>query len=181
MAECSPGDPAWLQPGTLDLCALLLASHQRSFGRPLIPGRGLRLLAQELFTSEQMVLAHGCGSDPCLTYANRAALWLWGRPWAVMVGMPSRLTAAPQERVARAQALDRARADIALRGYSGIRIDRQGRRFRIRNARLWCLRDAGGHDRGQAACFSDWCWIDPPPESGAGRFPSLRGTGNRTW
>jgi len=47
----------------------------------------------------------------------------------------------------------------AIRGYCGIRIDSQGRRFHLRNARLWTLRDANGQPCGQAAAFSDWWWV----------------------
>jgi hypothetical protein len=52
-----------------------------------------------------------------------------------------------------------ARAQDGLRGYSGIRIDSRGRRFQIRNARLWTLRDASGQLCGQAAAFDDWWWL----------------------
>jgi hypothetical protein len=105
------------------------------------------------------VLAHDGGADPRLIYANAAALQLWGRCWREMIGLPSRLTAEPEERQARAQALARARRREALAGYGGIRVDREGRRFRIDNARLWTLRDDQGQDRGQAASFAAWWWL----------------------
>jgi hypothetical protein len=41
----------------------------------------------------------------------------------------------------------------AIADYSGIRIDSQGRRFRISNARVWSL------PGGQAAAFSAWHWL----------------------
>ncbi len=159
--------PPWLSPPALALAQALLSSHQQSFGRALIPGLAAdaspRLLAQELFAAEAVLLAHD-GADPGgepgprLIYANRAALRLWRRPWAEMVGMPSRLTAEPAERASRSRALVAAQAQHCLSGYRGIRIDSRGRRFQIEAARLWSLRDSTGQPCGQAARFSRW-WL----------------------
>lgn len=111
-----------------------------------------------------MVLAHdGAPLDqdegPRLIYANRAALRLWRRDWAAMVGLPSSLTAEPAERASRQQALACAQQQQAIANYSGIRIDSQGRRFAITGARIWTLRDAHGQPCGQAAAFGDWHWL----------------------
>jgi hypothetical protein len=76
-----------------------------------------------------------------------------------MVGMPSKLTAEPAERASRQNALAAAQQHSAISGYSGIRIDRLGRRFQIRGACLWTLRNPTGEPCGQAACFSDWWWL----------------------
>ena len=62
------------------------------------------------------------------------------RPWAEMVGMPSRLTAEPAERASRSRALVAAQAQHCLSGYRGIRIDSTGQPY------------------GQAARFSRW-WL----------------------
>ena len=105
------------------------------------------------------MLAHGNSADPVLVYANAAALQLWGRPWADMVGMPSRLTAPDEVRSERRQALQVAQRQEAIRRYGGVRIDRAGRRFMIRNARIWTLWDEEQRSCGQAACFSDWWWL----------------------
>jgi hypothetical protein len=151
----------WLTPEAQELAITLCTSHQRAFGRPLIAAAGTtpaRLLAQELFAAATVVLAHD-GADPTgdpgprLIYANRAALQLWRRPWAELVGMPSRLTAEPTERAGRAQALARVQEHHAICDYAGVRIDSQGRRFQIRGARVW------SHPRGQAAAFSSWHWL----------------------
>jgi hypothetical protein len=149
--------------------AALERGHRRAFGRPLLPGDPggpARLRAQELFAAEEVVLAHDGAADPLLIYANRAALRLWRRRWTEMIGLPSRLTAEPAERRARAEALDQARVTGGVRGYGGIRIDSQGRRFRIEGARIWSPIDAEGRCCGQAAAFGAWWWLEPP-----GRLP----------
>ena len=156
-------DPPWLSATSQAWVAQLLRSHQEAFGGPLWagtgPGRDPRQAAQELFAAATVVLAHDGGPDPRLIYANRAALRLWRRPWAAMVGLPSRLTAEPGERAGRARMLADARQQHALSGYTGIRIDSHGRRFQIRGARLWTLWNAVGEPCGQAASFSDWHWL----------------------
>jgi hypothetical protein len=156
-------EPPWLQPPVLDRVVWILEGHQRAFGQPLLAGLaadlGPRQRAQELFTAPRVVLAHDGGDDPRLIYANRAALALWRRRWDGMVGLPSRLTAAPEQRADRALALARALDQEALRGYTGIRVDRQGRPFRIEATRLWTLRDSLGMARGQAASFASWWWL----------------------
>jgi hypothetical protein len=140
----------------------ILASHQRAFGRPLLAGTGpprdRRQAAQELFTAATVVLAHDGAADPRFVYANAAALRLWRRPWGEMVGLPSRLSAAPTERHERSAALARARQE-AIANYSGIRVDSHGRRFRLEGARLFSLDDGADRTDGQAACFSRWHWL----------------------
>jgi hypothetical protein len=149
----------------------LVDSHVRALGKPLIAtpagrhrDRNLRLLAQELFATGTVVLAHDGapldqGEGPRLIYANRAALRLWRRDWAAMVGLPSSRTAEPEQRASRQQALASAQLQQAITNYSGIRIDSAGRRFAIAAARIWTLRDTGGQPCGQAAAFSSWWWL----------------------
>lgn len=145
------------------LVSILLLSHRRAFDCPLLasdrPGTSRRLTAQELFNSSMAVLAHNNAGDPALTYANATALRLWKRPWSEMVGMPSRLTAAQSERKERAASLKLALVRDAINTYSGIRVDRCGRQFMIRNARIWTLWDEGGRRCGQAAAFNSWWWL----------------------
>ena len=154
---------AWLTAQKLGLAAALLRSHQRAFGRPLLACTGraasLRLRCQELFACGFPVLAHGTGVDPCLSYANAAALQTWETHWAELIGMPSRLTAPEREQQERRQALGQARNAEAISGYRGIRISRKGRRFMINNARIWTLWDQEERVIGQAACFRDWWWL----------------------
>ena len=157
-------EAAWLSSDKQELAVLLLQSHQRAFGRPLIaaaqPGRSRRLLCQELFACGFPVLAHGTGNDPKLIYANAAALRLWETRWDELIGMPSRLTAPDSERAERSSALGQAQRLDAVQNYRGLRISRQGRRFMINNAKIWTLWNAEERLCGQAACFSDW-WREP--------------------
>jgi PAS domain-containing protein len=156
-------EPPWLQESALHVVGWIVGGHQAAFGVPLLAGvepwRPARLVAQEVFAADRVVLAHDGAADPRLIYANAAALRLWGRPWREMIGLPSRLTAEPAERQEREEALAVARRQEALAGYGGIRVAKDGRRFRLKDAKLWTLRDGEGQDRGQAACFGHWWWL----------------------
>lgn len=162
MSEPPEGEPPWLRPAALAWVEGILTSHQRAFGRPLLAGTGPirdpRQAAQELFAATTVVLAHDGGADPRFVYANGAALRLWRRPWREMVGLPSRLSAAPAQRGERSAALARAQRE-AIADYSGLRVDSRGRPFRLEGARLWTLLDTRGHPRGQAAAFARWWWL----------------------
>ena len=153
----------WLENQKLLLAELLLASHLEAFSQALVaetPGEQSRLCrCLKLFRCGFPVLAHGTGDDPRLTYANAAALQLWETNWDTLIGLPSRCTAPEEEQKERRSALGQAKRLEAMTGYRGIRVSRKGRRFMIRNARIWTLQDGEGQICGQAASFSDWHWI----------------------
>ena len=113
----------WLAGTAITTVQQILQSHRQAFGRELIappPADASPLLAaQELFAATPAVLAHDgapldIGEGPRLIYANRTALSLWRRRWSAMVGMPSRLTAEPQERTSRQQALAGGEVEVAF-------------------------------------------------------------------
>ncbi|WP_115070809.1 MEKHLA domain-containing protein [Synechococcus sp. UW179B] len=153
----------WLRPETQALSQRLLISYQRAFAQHLLvcdqDVQFQRTAAQELFASPMAVLAHDHRADPLLTYANSTALRLWGHRWQTMVGMPSRLTAEESARRERASALQQAHQRAGFRGYCGIRINYEGRRFMIQNAQIWPLWDDNNDVCGQAAAFSSWWWL----------------------
>lgn len=99
-----------------------------------------------------IVLAHNGADDPVFTYANHAAAALWRTTIDQLVGMPSRLSAAPEHRDERAQALGSALDTGVIRDYSGQRQALDGTRFMIHDATLWTFVNA----KGQAATFTDW-------------------------
>ncbi len=159
-------EPPWLEPPALEVVGLILESHRIAYGTPLMAGgdprANPRLWGQELFALDMAVLAHDGSADPKLTYANATALRLWRRSWEDMINMPSRLTAEPDQRRERAQALMQAQRQGAISSYSGIRVDAEGRRFCIAAAKVWTLHDqVVGREIGQAACFANWWWLDP--------------------
>ena len=126
-------------------------------GLDLLPGNfPPEELAEKVFHAPFVLVSHGTEADPVLNYGNAAALGLWEMSWAELTRTPSRLTAEAPNRAERARLL----AAVTERGfigdYSGVRISKTGRRFRIARATVWNLLDEHGDASGQAAMFEQW-------------------------
>ncbi|MCB1442561.1 MAG: MEKHLA domain-containing protein [Methyloceanibacter sp.] len=137
---------------------LLADSYKRLLGHapPFLNGSAMdrpRWLYEE---ARACVLAHSPAPDPLFIYANKAAQALFEYRWDEIVGMPSRLSAEVPNRAERQRLLDAVARDGFATGYSGIRIAKSGRRFRIDDGILWQLRDADDTLHGVAATFSHW-------------------------
>ena len=102
------------------------------------------------------VLAHNTEPDPRFIYANKAAQALLEYSWDEIVALPSRFSAEAPNRAERQRLLDAVARDGFATGYSGVRIAKSGRRFRIDDGLLWELRDAHGALHGVAAAFARW-------------------------
>lgn len=151
----------WARPDWVARADLLLDSFARLLGRELVSPVGSPVArAERLYRAPFVVVAHGVEADPILTYGNAAALALWEMDADAFTRTPSRLTAEPMHRDERARLLERTTRDGYVDDYAGIRISRSGRRFRIEQAIVWCLADASGTPRGQAATFERWTRLD---------------------
>lgn len=152
-----PADPA-----TIARVQLLLDSFARLLGRELSSRDGSPAeQAERLFHAPFVVVAHGTETDPVLNYGNARGLALWEMTWEELTRTPSRLTAEPMHRDERARLLARTREHGFVDDYSGIRISKTGRRFRIERAIVWNLTDPAGAHRGQAATFDHWIPLEP--------------------
>jgi hypothetical protein len=139
---------------------LLVRNYKHFTGRDLLPMNLSPLeFPERLFEAPFVLLSHGTEADPVLNYGNRAALALWEMSWDEFTRLPSRLTAEAPEREERARLL----AAVSKRGfiedYSGVRLSRTGRRFKIARATIWNLILPEGAHYGQAAMFDHWDWI----------------------
>lgn len=148
-------------PASSDHVQLLLDSFARLLGRELISRQGSAAdQAERLFAAPFVVASHGTEVDPVLNYGNAAALALWEMTWEEFTQTPSRLTAEPVHRDERARLLGRTREHGFVDDYSGIRISKTGRRFRIEQAIVWNLTTADGTLMGQAASFDSWVFLE---------------------
>lgn len=151
---------AWLAPHA----ALLIRSYRHWTGRDLIdPGLTGTAAAQALYHAPFVVLSHDTAADPRFDYANLAAQRLFELPWSRIVGMPSRYSAEPLAREARARLLDQVARQGYADDYTGIRVSASGRRFLVRRATVWNLIDEAGLFRGQAASFGHWEFLPQVP------------------
>jgi hypothetical protein len=150
----------WQRPAVIAQSALMARSYRRFTGRDLLPGLFNPLgLSRNLFESPFVLVAHGTEGDPVLNYGNAAALRLWEISWEELTQTPSRQTAEAPERDERARLLATVAAQGYIDDYSGIRISKSGRRFRIARATVWNLVTEQGEPCGQAATFSEWQYL----------------------
>lgn len=140
------------------LARLILDSHQRLLGRPLLAPERVAELGPEaaLWRASLAVVAHGVEADPVFCYGNRLALELFELDFAAFTALPSHRSAEPVARAERARLLERVTRDGYIEDYAGVRIASSGRRFRIERATVWNLVDGDGVYRGQAAAFARW-------------------------
>ncbi len=116
-------------------------------------------LAQRLYEAPFVVVSHGTQVDPILNYGNATAQRLWELSWDELTSMPSRLTAEAPLREERARLLAAVTSQGFIDDYTGIRMTRSGRRFKISLATVWNLVTLDGQHYGQAALFSEWAWL----------------------
>ncbi|GDY13205.1 MEKHLA domain-containing protein [Planctomycetota bacterium] len=140
--------------------AVIVASHRTVVGHDLIKPVPPEEIPDALYHFSSIVVAHDAAADPCFVYANAAAQQLWGYPWAQFVGLPSRLSAPPEERGKRGHLLaDGQRSGVVI-GRDLVRIAADGRRFVVAEVVLWNLVDASGTRIGQAATYDRWRWLE---------------------
>lgn len=133
---------------------LLTTSYARLTGRPLAPaGKNAAWLYDQ---APFAVLAHNTDADPRFVYANRTAQACFEYGWDEIITLPSRLSAEAPDRAERQRLMEAVARNGFIADYSGVRVAKSGRRFRIENGVVWQLFDAAGAWHGQAATFSSW-------------------------
>jgi len=144
--------------------ALLLQSFRRRLGYALVDD-ALPIVeqAQLVWTAPFVVVSHNTAPDPRFNYGNQAALALFAMSWEEFTALPSRFSAPPLARDEREALL----AAVTRQGYvannRGLRIARTGRRFTMEDGIVWNVDDADQRAYGQAATFSRWTFLTPPP------------------
>ena len=135
---------------------LIVDSYRRLTGKPLldgVPPENEEELRRALWQAPFAIVAHGTEDDPVFFYGNRYALRCFEMSFEEFARLPSRFSAEPLAREARAALLAR----VAQRGYvddySGMRIAKSGKRFMIAGT-VWNLVDEQGVRHGQAAAFT---------------------------
>ena len=130
----------------------LVTSFRVAIGKALLAPGSVQL-SKALFEAPFALLAHDASSDPIYNFGNQRALLLWEMNFDEFTRMPSRLCAEPVHQATRQAFLSEVERCGFVAGYTGIRISKTGRRFRIVDAVCWNVFDAQGVRLGQAACF----------------------------
>jgi len=140
--------------------ACLARSLKHWTGRELMRGvSDPAALAQKVYQAPFALVSHGTETDPILNYGNQTALNLWEMSWPELTRTPSRLTAEAPNRDERARLLEAVTRRGFIDDYSGVRISKTGRRFRIARATVWNLLTEDGRPCGQAARFDHWEYL----------------------
>jgi len=117
------------------------------------------IAARRLYYAPFALLSHGTETDPIINYANHTAQQLFEMGWDEFTKLPSRLSAEAVVQQERNALLKRVSDSGYIDDYSGVRVAKSGRRFKIEDATVWNLQDVDGNYRGQAAMFSIWQFI----------------------
>ena len=150
-------DKIFQEPAIIAHTRIIAQSLKHWTGRELLAGAGSAAeRAESVFRAPFVLVSHGTEADPVLNYGNQAALALWEMTWAELTRTPSRLTAEAPNREERARLLAAVAKNGFIDDYSGIRISKNGRRFRIAQATVWNLISPTGQPCGQAALFAQW-------------------------
>jgi len=128
------------------------ASFARVTGAPLFESG---LSGQGAWFGDFALLTHRGDDQATLNYGNAFALGLWQCSWEEFTAMPSAATAPPEDHGARDILMRTVARDNFVRGYSGRRISRKGRLFRIEDVTIWQLLDDDGGSFGVGAFFKD--------------------------
>ena len=94
-------------------------------------------------------------NDPLFTFGNNTALALFGYSRSEFLGMPSRLSALPDDQAAREEMMKQARDVGFILGYQGDRVHKSGSIFQIKEGVIWNLCDDKEKIIGQAALIPD--------------------------
>jgi hypothetical protein len=150
-------DSIWKNAAVVAQTQIIARSLKRWTGRDLLPDTFSPVeIAEKVFHAPFVLVSHGTEADPVLNYGNAAALALWEMSWAELTRTPSRLTAEAPNREERARLLAAVTSRGFIDDYSGVRISKTGRRFRIARAMVWNLLTEAGQPCGQAAMFAGW-------------------------
>jgi hypothetical protein len=112
-----------------------------------------------LYHASFVVVSHGIEEDPIFNYANLKAQELWKLDWNEFIKMPSRLSAEQMQEEERKRVLEEAEKNGYISNYSGTRISKEGKKFKIEETILWNVIDEQGNFFGQAAMFPKWTFL----------------------
>jgi hypothetical protein len=140
---------------------ILMSSYQHWTGESLLSDHQLvdsEDTVEALMNAPFAIASHQAGDDPMFNYANHQALALFKMMPEEMLGLPSRYSAEPMLREARAEFLYQVSTHGFIENYSGIRIAKDGSCFSIEQATVWNVVDVTSFKQvlGQAVIIKAW-------------------------
>lgn len=147
-------EPPYTRPDIINWCRRIHDSYKHWLQKTLVEGDlAGEDLVKAFYLADFVMLSHKFADVPRFVFANRSAQALWGYSWDEFIGMPSSESAESEAREEREKLLERVNRYGFIVDYSGTRIAKDGRRFRIREVTLWNVLDESEALVGQAAMF----------------------------
>jgi 2-aminoadipate transaminase len=146
-------------PSLMTFLEAMLQSYHVLTGEHLVDPGPAEVRVSALAVAPFVVLSHGIQAEPVYNFGNALALRLWEMSWDEFTSMPSNRCAEPMHREQRERFLEEVQRTGMARDYSGVRISKSGRRFRIENVTCWNVVDSAGVRLGQAACYPRWVFL----------------------
>jgi MEKHLA domain len=138
---------------------LLRTSFRHYTGRELIDAKLQGIdAAKAIYHAPFVVVSHDIAADPIFNYGNQAALDLFEMTWQEFTALPSRQSAEPPNQEERDRLLKAVSTQGFIADYSGVRISKMGKRFRIEQVTVWNLIHQDRY-AGQAAVYSTWKYL----------------------
>lgn len=137
----------------------MLHSYYVAKGEHLVPPGLLETRVRALAMAPFVVLSHDAQAEPVYNFGNALGLRLLEMSWQEVTTMPSNRCAEPMHREQRERFLQEVERTGMARNYSGIRISKSGRRFRIEEVTCWNVVDSSGVRLGQAASYPRWVFL----------------------
>jgi PAS domain-containing protein len=139
----------------------LMTSYQHWTGESLLSDDKLADIedaVEALMNAPFAIASHQASVDPIFNYVNHQALALFKMTPEEMLGLPSRYSAEPMLREARAEFLHQVATHGFIENYAGIRIAKDGSRFLIEQATVWNVVDVSSPKQvlGQAVIIKAW-------------------------
>lgn len=142
------------------LAIAMARSYRQLTGEDVVEDDSSGDIGDALYEADDLLLCHDGAADPLFTYANEAAQQVFELGWNEFIGMPSRLSAAPDAQTDRNELISQATESGFFTGYSGVRVSSSGRKFVIQDAVLWRVSDEAGHVLGLACRVPKWRYVD---------------------
>ncbi len=150
----------WQQPEIISHSRLIADSYQFWTGLEILPGTANDLeLSHAMYFSPFVIVSHGLENDPVFNYGNLQAQQLWQLSWREFTSMPSRLSAEPIEQDQRERLLAEARKRGITYLDQAIRINKEGKKFYIKDVALFNLQNNKNKYLGQGAVYAKWEFI----------------------
>lgn len=143
----------------LEFLDAMLRSYHRATGEHLVPPGSMEERVKALATAPVVILSQDAQAEPVFNFGNALALALWEMSWQEFTSLPSNRCAEPMHREERERFLQQVAERGIATNYSGVRISKSKRRFRIEGVTCWNVFDASGVRLGQAACYPRWVFL----------------------